>query len=181
MPPGDSYVKKLVYASLFTALTAVAAWVTIPLPYVPITLQTFFVTLAGAVLGAYFGALSMLVYLLLGFIGLPVFSGGRSGLGVLAGATGGYLIGFVLCAAIVGFLVERKKSPGIVWYCLSMAAGTLVLYACGAAWLSVIMHWDLIQALVVGALPFVPGDILKIIVAAFIAQRVNKGRAEGLH
>jgi len=178
MPLKDSYVKKLVYASLFAALTAVAAWVTIPLPYVPLTLQTFFVVLAGALLGAYFGALSMIVYLLLGFVGLPVFAGGRSGLGVLAGSTGGYLIGFVLCAIIVGLLVERKKSPGFLWYCMSMAAGTLALYACGAAWLAVVMRWDIVQALIVGALPFVPGDIIKIIVAAFIAKRVNKDRVE---
>ena len=178
MPLKDSYVKKLVYASLFAALTAVAAWVTIPLPYVPLTLQTFFVILAGALLGAYFGALSMIVYLLLGFVGLPVFSGGRSGLGVLAGSTGGYLVGFVLCAIIVGLLVERKKSPGFLWYCMSMAAGTLALYACGAAWLAVVMRWDIVQALIVGALPFVPGDIIKIIVAAFIAKRVNKDKVE---
>lgn len=180
MPLKDSYVKKLVYASLFAALTAVAAWVTIPLPYVPLTLQTFFVILAGALLGAYFGALSMIVYLLLGFVGLPVFSGGRSGLGVLAGSTGGYLVGFVLCAIVVGLLVERRKSPGFLWYCMSMAAGTLALYACGAAWLSVVMRWDIAQALAVGTLPFLPGDILKIVVAAFIAKRVNKDKAEGL-
>ena len=179
MPLNDSYVRKLVYASLFAALTAAAAWVTIPLPYVPLTLQTFFVILAGALLGAYFGALSMIVYLLLGFVGLPVFSGGRSGLGVLAGSTGGYLVGFVLCAIIVGFLVERKKSPGFLWYCMSMAAGTLALYACGAAWLSIIMRWDIVQALIVGALPFLPGDVIKIIVAALIAKRVNKDKPEG--
>lgn len=174
MPLNDGYVKKLVYASLFAALTAAAAWVTIPLPYVPLTLQTFFVILAGALLGAYFGALSMIVYLLLGFIGLPVFSGGRSGLGVLAGSTGGYLVGFVMCAIIVGLLVERKKSPGYLWYFMSMAAGTLALYACGAAWLSVVMRWDIVQAVIVGALPFLPGDIIKIILAAFIAKKVNK-------
>lgn len=178
MPLSDSYVRKLVYASLFAALTAIAAWVTIPLPYVPITLQTFFVILAGGVLGAYFGALSMVVYLLLGFIGLPVFSGGRSGLGVLAGPTGGYLVGFVLCAIIVGLLAERKKSPGFLWYGMSMAAGTLALYSCGVAWLAFVAHMGIWQALIVGALPFVPGDIIKIIVAALVASRVSKS-AEG--
>jgi biotin transport system substrate-specific component len=121
----------------------------------------------------------MIVYLLLGFVGLPVFSGGRSGLGVLAGSTGGYLIGFVICAIVVGSLVERKKHPGFLWYCMSMAAGTLALYACGAAWLAVIMRWDIMHALIIGALPFVPGDIIKIVVAAFIAKRVNKGKPEG--
>lgn len=179
MPIKDSYVRKLVYASLFAALTAIAAWVTIPLPPVPITLQTFFVILAGGMLGAYFGALSMIVYLLLGFIGLPVFSNGRSGLGVLAGPTGGYLVGFVLSAIAVGFLVERRRNPGFLWYCAAMAIGTLIIYACGVGWLLVVTHMSIAQAVVAGALPFVPGDILKIIVAAFIARRVNQNRSEG--
>lgn len=167
----DSNVKKLVFASLFAALTCVAAWVAIPLLYVPITLQTLFVILAGAVLGPYFGTLSMIVYVLLGLIGLPVFSQGQSGLGVLFGPTGGYLVGFILCAFVVGLIVSVKKKPGFWWYCLAMAVGTLVIYACGIAQLSVVAHMPLDRALIFGALPFVPGDIIKIIVASLVASR----------
>jgi biotin transport system substrate-specific component len=166
-------IKRLVYGALFAALTAAAAWVMIPLPYVPITLQTFFVILAGALLGAYFGALSMIAYLLLGFMGLPVFAGGQSGLGVLAGATGGYLAGFILCAIVTGLVVKAKKHPGILWYCVAMAAGTLALYACGVLQLSAILHMPLGRAAIIGALPFVPGDTIKVIIASIVAVKLR--------
>lgn len=169
----SQYVRKLVYAALFAALTAVSAWVVIPLPYVPVTLQTFFVILSGSALGAYFGALSMLVYLLLGFMGLPVFSRGQSGLGVLAGPTGGYLVGFVLCAIVAGLIVKMRKSPGLLWYMMAMAAGTLVIYACGLAQLALILHMPPDTAFIVGVLAFIPGDIIKIIIAALVAKKLN--------
>jgi biotin transport system substrate-specific component len=174
--PSDR-VKKLVYAALFAALTAVSAPLTIGLPYVPITLQTFFVMLSGAVLGPYFGALSMAVYLLLGFIGLPVFAGFHSGLGVLAGYTGGYLIGFLLCPIAIGLIVRMRKKPGLLWYGMAMAAGTLVIYAFGVAQLSIVTHMPLDKAALVGALPFVPGDILKIIVASIVAWKLKLSEA----
>ena len=166
-------VKKLVYAALFSALTAVAARATIPLPYVPITLQTFFVILSGGALGAYFGGLSMVVYLLLGFAGLPVFSMGQSGLGVLAGPAGGYLAGFVLCAIVTGLIVKTGKNPGILRYMLAMGAGTIVLYACVLAQLSYILHMPADTAFIVGVLPFIPGDSLKVIIAALVAKKLN--------
>lgn len=167
------HVKKLVYAALFAALTAVSAWIAIPLPYVPITLQTFFVILSGGALGAYFGALSMVVYLLLGLMGLPVFSRGQSGLGVLAGPTGGYLMGFVLCAIVTGLIVKIRKSPGLLWYVLAMAAGTLAIYACGLAQLTLFLHMPVDMAFIIGVLAFIPGDIVKVIVAAFVAKKLN--------
>ena len=103
-------IKKMAFASLFAALIAVGAYIKIPIPFspVPITLQVFFIFLAGAMLGARWGTLSVIVYLLLGIVGLPVFSGGASGLGVLLGPTGGYLIGFVVAAFLVGTLCEKK-------------------------------------------------------------------------
>lgn len=170
----SSYVKKMVYASLFAALTAIGAWITIPLGIVPITLQTLFVILAGAVLGAYFGALSMIVYVLLGLIGLPVYAGGQSGFGALAGPVGGYLTGFVLCALVVGFLVDMKKSPGFLWYCITMAVGTLIIYLCGVTQLIIVTHMTLENALIVGVLPFIPGDTVKIVIASLIARRIGE-------
>jgi biotin transport system substrate-specific component len=169
----SSYVRKMVYASLFAALTAAGAWMAIPLPYVPVTLQTLFTMLSGALLGPYFGALAMIVYVLLGLIGLPVFAQGQSGLGVLLGPAGGYLIGFVVGAVIIGLLVRLKKRPGFLWLCLAMAIGELVVYVFGVAQLSVVAGMSLDKAIYLGALPFMPGDVLKIIVAALIARKIE--------
>jgi biotin transport system substrate-specific component len=169
----SSYVRKMVYASLFAALTAAGAWIAIPLPYVPVTLQTLFTMLSGALLGPYFGALAMIVYVLLGLIGLPVFAQGQSGLGTLVGPAGGYLVGFVVGAIVIGLIVRLKKKPGFLWLCLAMAIGELVVYAFGVAQLSLVAGMSLDRAIIVGALPFVPGDILKIAVAALIARKIE--------
>jgi biotin transport system substrate-specific component len=163
----------MVYASLFAALTAAGAWIAIPLPYVPVTLQTLFTMLAGALLGPYFGALAMIVYVLLGLIGLPVFAQGQSGLGTLVGPAGGYLAGFIVGAVVIGLLVRLKKKPGFLWLCLAMAIGTLVVYAFGVAQLSIVAGMSLDRAILIGALPFVPGDLLKIVVAALIARKIE--------
>ncbi len=105
--------KGMVLCALFAALTGVGALIAIPLPFtpVPITLQTFFIFLAGALLGKYLGALSQLIYLLLGVVGLPVFAKGSSGIGALLGPSGGYLVGFIPAAFLVGYLLERREKP----------------------------------------------------------------------
>lgn len=164
----------MVFASLFAALVAAGAYIEIPLPFspVPLTLQVFFVLLAGSMLKSKWGGLSILVYLLLGIAGLPVFSGGGSGFGVLLGPTGGYLIGFVLAAYLIGWLseaAEKNGKPGIMTYALSMGAGVLVLYACGTVQLMFVAELGLKTALLFGTLPFLPGEIVKTAVAAYIA------------
>lgn len=104
-------IKEMVFAALFAALTAAVAWFKIPLPFtpVPITLQTLVVLMSGAMLGPYYGALSMIIYLVLGAIGLPVFAGGSSGIGALLGPTGGYLFSYPIAAFIIGKMLEKKK------------------------------------------------------------------------
>ena len=169
----SSQVKKMVYAALFAALTGVGGWIAIPLPYVSVTLQTLFTIISGAVLGPYFGALSMIVYILLGVIGLPVFSRGQSGLGVLFGPTGGYLIGFVLSAIVIGLIVKAKQKPGYLWLCFAMAAGIITIDAFGVAQLSLISGMPLEKAVVIGALVFVPTDILKILIGAYITKKLR--------
>jgi biotin transport system substrate-specific component len=168
-------IRKMVYASLFAALTAAGAWISIPVPFspLPITLQTLFTMLSGAVLGPYFGVLSMIVYVLLGLIGLPVFAAGQSGLGVLFGPWGGYLVGFVFGAAVTGLLVSVKKKPGVAWLCLSMAAGDLVVYVFGVAQLALFSQYSLDKAILVGFIPFVPGDLLKLAIATLIARKIE--------
>ena len=106
-----SKLKGMIFASLFAALTAAVAWFKIPLPFtpVPITLQTLMVLLSGAMLGSYYGAVAMIIYLALGAIGLPVFAGGSSGVGSLLGPTGGYLFSYPLAAFVIGKMIEKKK------------------------------------------------------------------------
>jgi biotin transport system substrate-specific component len=173
MNPEEASLRGMVHASLFGALTAVGAYIIIPLPPVPITLQTLFLGLAGALLGARLGALSQIVYLLLGIIGLPVFAGGKAGLGILFGPTGGYLIGFVAAAFVIGKLVALRDRPGFAWLCFSLVAGTAVLYSLGVLQLSLVARLDPVKALAVGVLPFLPGDAVKILLTAAIALKLR--------
>jgi len=166
-------LRGMVYASLFGALTAVGAYIIIPLPPVPITLQTLFLGLAATLLGGRLAALSQVVYIILGAIGLPVFAGGKAGLGVLFGPTGGYLIGFVAEAFVIGKLVALKKRPGLAWLCLSLVAGTAVLYSLGVLQLSLVARLAPAKALAVGVLPFLPGDVVKILLTALIALKLR--------
>jgi biotin transport system substrate-specific component len=173
MDKEQTSLRGMVYAALFGALTAVGAYIMIPIPPVPITLQTFFLCLAGTLLGARLGALSQVVYLFLGIIGLPVFAGGKAGIGVLFGPTGGYLIGFVAAAFVIGKLAALKKRPGFAWLCLSLVAGAAVVYTLGVLQLVLVARLTLIKALVVGVLPFLPGDIIKILLAAAVALKLR--------
>lgn len=164
----------MIYAAMFGAITAVGAYIVIPLPPVPITLQTLFTALSGALLGGGLGALSQIIYVLLGLIGLPVFAGGKAGLGVLFGPTGGYLIGFILGAFVTGKLIELKKKPGITWIAVSMVAGFLVLYAAGVLQLSIVAKLGFAKALSLGMIPFLIGDALKIAVATFVVLKLRE-------
>lgn len=173
MAAEKSSLRGMAYASMFGALTAIGAYIMIPLPPVPITMQTLFVMLAGTLLGGYLGALSQVVYILLGVIGLPVFTGGKAGIGVLFGPTGGYLIGFVVGAFIIGKLTSLRRNPGLLWLTGSITAGIAVLYALGIVQLMIVAKLDFIKALWVGLLPPLPGDVIKIIFAAFVCRKIR--------
>lgn len=165
--------KGMIYASLFGALTAMGALISIPLQPVPVTLQTLFLYLAGSLLGARLGALSQIIYVILGVIGLPVFTGGKAGLGVFLGPTGGYLLGFIAGAFVTGKIVEVREKPGLVWMVPAMLAGTTIVYMLGVIQLVLIGKLSIGQALTVGVLPFLPGDALKIAAASVIAMKVK--------
>lgn len=167
----------LLKVSLLAALTAVGAWIRIPLPFtdVPFTLQVFFVLLAGALLGPTLGALSQVVYILLGLVGLPVFAGGTSGLGVLFGQSGGYLIGFVIGAYLTGLIAERNRDR-TPWLVLAMLVGVLFIYLFGALQLSLITRLTVGKVIAVGVLPFIGFDLIKAIVASVIVRRVSQAR-----
>lgn len=152
------------------ALTALAAQITIPMWPVPITGQTFAVLLVGTTLGAARGSLSMALYMLLGAVGLPIFTAGKSGLAYIAGPTGGYLIGFVLAAALTGWLAQRQWDRKIFGAFLTFLLGSVAIYAVGLPWLSVALGQlgrpnDVIATLQAGLFPFIPGDILKAVLA----------------
>ena len=166
-------MQSVVYAGMFAALTAAGAFIAIPISVVPFTLQNLFTTLAGLLLGARVGALSQTTYIPVGVAGLPVFAGGKAGLGVLLGPTGGYLIGFVLGAFTIGKLAEIRKHPSAWWLFASALLGHVVIYGAGVTWLSFIAHISVRKAAIVGLLPFLPGDVLKCIVAAIVARKIR--------
>ncbi|MGE5790177.1 MAG: biotin transporter BioY [Syntrophaceae bacterium] len=163
----------MIYASMFGALTAIGALISIPLQPVPVTLQTLFLYLAGSLLGGSLGALSQVLYVILGVIGLPVFSGGKAGLGVFLGPTGGYLIGFIAGAFVTGKIIEIREKPGLVWIVLAMLAGTAAVYTLGVLQLVLIGKLSVGKAATVGVLPFLPGDVLKIAAASVITMKVK--------
>ncbi len=160
----------------FALLTAAAAQVRVPLPFtpVPVTGQTFAVLLAGATLGSRAGAASQGLYILLGLVGLPFFQGGNGGWDYATGPTLGYLIGFVVAAAAIGLLAERKQDRTIATALPAFLAGSFVIYLFGVGWLMVSLQTDHTDALVKGLVPFVVGDLLKVALAGTLLPAVWK-------
>lgn len=166
-------IRQMTLISLFAALTAVGAFISIPIGPVPITLQTLFTLLAAMTLGSVMGASSQIIYVLLGIVGLPVFAGFKAGIGILFGPTGGFLFGFIISAYIIGKIIELKKEKNIFYYFLAGLIGTIIIYIFGVTQLSFVTGMGVKRAVVVGIFPFLPGDILKIIAASFIASKLK--------
>lgn len=170
-------LKSMVLMALFAALTCVLAPLSIPIGPVPISLTNLVIYFSLYVLGWQRATITYLVYLLLGLVGLPVFSGFEGGVGKLAGPTGGYLIGFIFMAVISGLFVKMKEDEVILNRVLGIAGmilGTLVAYAFGTAWFCYSTGTGLSAALALCVIPFIPGDLVKIIVAAVVAPTVAK-------
>ena len=166
-------IRQMTLISLFAALTAVGAFISIPLYPVPITLQTLFTLLAGMTLGSVLGASSQIIYVLLGIIGLPVFAGFKAGIGVLFGPTGGFLFGFIISSYIIGKIIELKEEKNFFYYFLAGLIGTIIIYIIGVTQLSLVTGIGVKKAIAVGMFPFLPGDILKVIAASFIASKLK--------
>jgi biotin transport system substrate-specific component len=172
-------VRRAVAIVFFALLTALSAYGEVRLPFtpVPITFQTLVVSLSGVLLGAYMGAAAQALYLLMGAIGAPVFSGGAAGFVHLMGPTGGYLLAFPLAAAVTGWLAARVREDRTVLDALKLGTaiflGTLVIFAGGAAQLG-LLTGDFGSALQLGVLPFLVGDIVKVGVALLIARRSRR-------
>lgn len=176
--PANSKIKDIVFIGISAALIAVCSWISIPLPTVPITLQTMGVCLIAGLLGLKKGTLATVIYIALGTIGVPVFSGFTGGVGIILGQTGGYIIGFVFTALIVGFASDKFKGR-LLPLILSMVIGILVCYAFGTAWFAVVYAKSnepasLLTILGWCVFPFLLPDAVKVAVAAVLANRLKK-------
>jgi biotin transport system substrate-specific component len=163
-------------------LVAAAAQISIKLPFtpVPITGQTFAVVLVGASLGAVRGTASLMLYLWLGVAGAPIYAHHDHGWDVISGASGGYIVGFVVAAAVTGLLAERGWDQRLSSAIAAMLTGNVIVYLVGLPWLAAVLDTNLEKTLEYGLYPFVPGDVFKLYLAAAtlpIAWRlVRRGR-----
>jgi len=165
-------LRMVVLSSLMAALTAVGAYIHVPIGPVPIVLSTLFVILSGLLLGSFWGLASTGLYLLVGAIGLPVFAGGKGGLAHFLGPTGGYLFGFALASWLTGLISER--SPGSLILDISaVIIGSLVIYGAGVPWLKVVTQMSWSKTFMVGVIPFLIGDAVKAVVAIIVARAVR--------
>ncbi|MGI5937093.1 MAG: biotin transporter BioY [Oscillospiraceae bacterium] len=171
-------LRELVLASLFAVLTAVGAFIRIPTGISSVTLQFMFTALSGTLLGARSGALSQLIYVLLGLLGLPVFTAG-GGFSYVLNPTFGFLLGLIPSAWLIGRMAESSRSIRSV--CIACLAGLGVLYAIGLPYMYIILNFYMKRNLTIGyvlyagMLIFLPGDFLKIIITAIVTNKIPKG------
>ena len=172
-----NWTRSILLAVIGSAIVALAAQVSIPMLPVPMTLQTLAVLAVGGAYGARLGTGTLALYALEGAVGLPVFANFQAGLFLPTGeiiATGGYIIGFIIAAGLVGYLVEKGWGASVLKLCAAMLLGAAVLYIPGLVWLSgwlaIMKGMDVTSAMTValtsGMLPFIPGDIIKAVLAA---------------
>ena len=165
-------VKSICLVGVFTALMCVLSPLSIPLDPVSITLATLVIYIIGATFDYKIAVLPVVLYLLLGMAGLPVFSKFQGGIQVLFGPTGGYLFGYIPCVFLISLLIS--KFPNKKWlYPIAMIIGTAVLYAFGTLWFVLYLKYDIYKALLVCVVPFLPGDTFKIALACLIGIRLS--------
>ena len=173
---------QMTVTALMTAVTCVLGPIALPIPVspVPVSLTNLVIYFMAYILGAKYATASYLLYLLIGMVGLPVFSGFSGGLGKLAGPTGGYLVGFIFLALTAGFFVEHfPKSPAM--HILGMVIGTVVSYFFGTVWLAGQLGIGFAAGLGVGVIPYLPGDAAKIILAVLVGPAVKKSVSRAMN
>ena len=169
-------VKQMALTAMMAALISVLAPIAIPLAGgVPVSLATLAVMLAGALLKEKLGTLATLIYILIGMIGLPVFANYSSGAAIVFGMTGGYIIGYLPLAYITGLVYRRYsgEKPNTAALAAGMVLGTVVLYALGTVWFMKSTGMTLAASMAACVIPFLPGDVLKMVVVAILAPRLE--------
>ena len=170
--------KTMTKIAVMTAVTCILGPVSIPIGPVPISLTPLAILLSVYVIGTIEGTVSTFLYVLMGAIGLPVFGGFSGGFGIIAGPTGGYIIGYIFLALIAGWFIHNFYD--IIWVqFLGMCLGTAVLYTFGTVWLAKVAGMSFQAALAAGVLPFIAGDILKIICTIALGRAINKRLVAG--
>ena len=172
MKQDTNQLRMTAYASLMAALTAVGAYISIPIGPVPIVLQNLFVFLTGLLLGRKWGTIAITMYLLAGICGLPVFAGGKGGIGHVIGPTGGYLIGYVPAVFFIGLLAEKGRGRPF-FDLMGMLLGTAAIYGLGVPWLKLVTNMSFAKTLALGMYPFLLGDAIKISVAIPLARKLR--------
>jgi len=160
--------RNIAYSAAFIGLISLGAWVSLPFFPVPLTLQTLFVLLAGMIMKR-FAVIPVSLYVVLGALGLPVFHSGVAGFGILLGPTGGYLLGFICAALVVGLAYEYTSVPIRI---TGLFAGTCIIYTCGVTWLMYSLSEGIIPAVMAGLIPFIPGEVIKMYAAYTIEKRL---------
>lgn len=168
-------LRGVILVALGTALLTISAKINLPLPYVPMTLQTLVVLMIGATCGWRLGATTVLAYLAEGAIGFPVFAGSVGGLAPLFGPTAGYLVGFVIAAFTTGWLSERGWDRSVPLLFVAMAAGHIVILGCGFAWLAFGMKLGVDKAWLVGIAPFIAASLIKNALGAALVPAIRRG------
>lgn len=168
--------RQLTLCAFFAALTIIGTILSIPLPFspIPINLALLSVFLSGGLLGAKAGAASQATYVFLGLIGLPIFSKFSGGPGVLAGPTGGYIIGYILAAFVIGWIIQKFSDPGLLHIVLAIAVGLLSCYVPGTLWFMSVTESSLLPALAMCIFPFIPGDIFKILLSSLLVKKLKR-------
>jgi len=168
-------LKEINLIAVFTAVTAILAQISIPIPIspVPVTLSIFGVLLSSLILGRKCGTISQIVYILLGAAGVPVFAGLRGGLSVLLGPTGGYIVSYPIIALVIGSFLNQRTSPSFFRMAGASLTGLIICYAFGTTWLAIVANLGPAEAIASGVLPFIPLDIVKVIISAALGRQVK--------
>ncbi|MCR5784366.1 MAG: biotin transporter BioY [Eubacterium sp.] len=166
-------VSEMAVTAVMTAVCCVLGPLSVPIGPVPVSLGILGVLLSVYILGRLKGTIAVLIYLLIGFAGVPVFAGFTAGAGKLLGPTGGYLIGYIFLSLIAGTIIDKFPGRYII-HVAAMVLGVAVCYAFGTAWLSYVAGMSFSAALFAGVIPFIPFDLCKIIVTAVIAPQIKK-------
>ena len=166
-------VRDMVFTALFAAVLCVAAPFSIAIGPIPLSFATLVIYLASASLGWKRAMIAVMVYVAVGAVGIPVFSNFTGGFQMLAGVTGGFFTGYILCAFTVGFITDYFHGK-ILRYVFGMVLGTILLYTCGTVWFSILTGTPVMASLAICVTPFLIGDTIKIIVACIAAPKLRK-------